>query len=193
MPPQKRKNNKEEAWLKHDPYKPGVSTSRITTRSQTAFARIRNSESEIKLFADGSRHHPPKKIHLMVTMKGEYGGIPRTILTRSTAQFLVENEELCEALQDYKKNTPPKTDGDLDMAQEKGPTPAQTPPAILGDKGPSLSQSHIALLPEEQNAAMSEDREPTPDQTPPAILGEKGPSLSQPQITVIPPKDEPEI
>lgn len=108
MPGNKKNNTKSKTakWRLHDIYAPGVSYNRIVTRSQTAFLRVRNTPSDLDLFADPSRHQPPDMPHLMETLKGEYGAIPRTIITRSTGQYIDVDEELIEKLKPYKKYRP---------------------------------------------------------------------------------------
>ncbi|GBO45876.1 hypothetical protein AVEN_70872-1 [Araneus ventricosus] len=105
----KKKNKKGDEpneWRLHDLYAPGVSSSRIVTRSQTAFVRIKNSKSDLDLFADPDRHQPPGQPHLMEIMKGKYGAIPRTIMTRSSARHLSESKELCRMMEMYKNYAP---------------------------------------------------------------------------------------
>lgn len=105
MSDEKRQEH-NELWKFHDSYDNGVSCNRIVTRSQTAFNRIRNTPSDLDLFGDASRHHPPGKPHLMVTLKGEYGSIPRTIVTRSLGKHIPISEELCKEVNEYKKPQP---------------------------------------------------------------------------------------
>lgn len=96
------RNEKNETWKLHDSYKPGVSYNRIVTRSQTPFLRLRNTDSDLDLFCDPSRHHPPGKPHLMETLKGRYGSIPRTMITKSTARYILEDEDLIAEVNSYK-------------------------------------------------------------------------------------------
>ncbi|GBN31660.1 hypothetical protein AVEN_97392-1 [Araneus ventricosus] len=115
MPPKKSKALKKKDkkgdgpndWRLHDLYAPGVSSSRIVTRSQTAFNRIKNSKSDLDLFADPDRHQPPGQPHIMEIMKGKYGAIPRTIMIRSSARHLSESKELCRMMEMYKSYVPP--------------------------------------------------------------------------------------
>lgn len=102
--------SKKESWLLHDTYEPGVSCNRIVTRSQTAFLRVKNTPSDLELFSDPSRHQPPGMPHLIELLKGEYGSIPRTIITRSTGQYIDIDKELCEKLKPYKDYHPPSQD-----------------------------------------------------------------------------------
>ncbi|GFV99604.1 uncharacterized protein TNCV_5079661 [Trichonephila clavipes] len=157
MPPKvKKKNGYQDDWRKHDTYQTGVSYSRIPTRSQTAFMRVENGKKELGLFSNPRQHQPPNKPHLLATMKGEYGNIPRTIITRSTAGRLSPTKKLCEALEDYKNYQPPETADSSEL--QKGATDAQPTayegkasteqqemkPAILGKvKKPTISQPHI--------------------------------------------------
>jgi len=105
MPPKKstKSTNKKPKWMLHDTYAPGVSFNRIVTRSQTAFLRVKNSPSDLDLFSDSSRHQPPGMPHLIETLKGEYGSIPRTIITKSSGQHIDIDETLCDKLIPYKK------------------------------------------------------------------------------------------
>lgn len=95
------KRNKQK-WMLHDTYEPGTSFNRIVTRSQTAFLRLRNTKSDLDLFSDPSRHHPPGKPHLMETLKGKYGSIPNTVITRSFGKYLKEDKELIDKVNSYK-------------------------------------------------------------------------------------------
>ncbi|GBN96769.1 hypothetical protein AVEN_85017-1 [Araneus ventricosus] len=90
-------------WRMHDLYSPGVGFNRIVTRSQTAFSRIKNSDSDINLFSDSNRQQLLGQPNVVAILKGRYGGIPRTTITRSTAQHLLVSEELDV----YKEKTPP--------------------------------------------------------------------------------------
>ncbi|GBO39896.1 hypothetical protein AVEN_31786-1 [Araneus ventricosus] len=129
MPPKKskapKKDKKEDEpndWKMHDLYAPGVSFNRIVTRSQTAFNRIKNSESDLDLFADPDRHQPPGQPHIMEILKGKYGAIPRTIITRSTASHLSESEDLCRMMEMYKSYVPP-TPEEAELPSAKETTP----------------------------------------------------------------------
>lgn len=104
----KKNNTPSDNWRKHDIYHPGVSANRIVTRSQTAFLQIKNTPSDLDLFADASRHQPPDQPHLMDTMKGTYGAIPRTIITRSTGKYIPVSDDLTKKMDVYKKYKPPK-------------------------------------------------------------------------------------
>ena len=95
-------SKKNETWKLHDTYETGVSFNRIVTRSQTAYLRLRNTESDMDLFCDSSRHHPTGKPHLMETLKGRYGSIPRTIITKSIAKYIDEDEDLIQEVNSYK-------------------------------------------------------------------------------------------
>ncbi|GFY78831.1 uncharacterized protein TNIN_2121 [Trichonephila inaurata madagascariensis] len=158
MPPKvKKKNGNQDDWRKHDTYQTGVSYSRIPTRSQTAFVRVENGKKELDLFSNPRQHQPPNKPHLLATMKGGYGNIPRTIITRSTAERLPPTETLYEALEDYKNYQPPETADSSEFQKEathvqpktaiegKASTEQQeTKPAILGKvKKPTISQPHL--------------------------------------------------
>ncbi|GBN80978.1 hypothetical protein AVEN_271622-1 [Araneus ventricosus] len=98
----KSKSNNEDILRRHDIYKPGVTFHRPVTRSQTPFNRIKKSMSDLDLFSDSSAYHPPGLPHLMETLKGPYGAIPRTIITRSGASKLEINKELCKQVDKYK-------------------------------------------------------------------------------------------
>ncbi|GIY86798.1 uncharacterized protein CDAR_458681 [Caerostris darwini] len=105
----KRKEKLEERdelldfWKDHDIYDLGISTSRMLTRSQTPFLRIKNTPSDIALFTDPTAHEPPGMQHLMVTLKGQHGAIPNTIVTRSSGEYLDINDDLVREVNKYKK------------------------------------------------------------------------------------------
>ena len=112
MPSKRRRSRKESTesfdddWRKHDIYDLGVARcspgSRILTRSQAAFIKLKNTESDIKLFSDARRHHPPGLPHLITTLKGPLGAIPRTIVTENVAKYYPVSEKLCERVDLYK-------------------------------------------------------------------------------------------
>ncbi|KAF8772025.1 hypothetical protein HNY73_019373 [Argiope bruennichi] len=93
----------KENWKIHDHYDRRMNYGNILTRSQTPFNRIKNTNSDMDFFADGVLHHPSTKPHLMVSMVGENGAIPRTIVTRSAAKQLQLDKKLLQALKEYKK------------------------------------------------------------------------------------------
>ena len=95
-----KKNN--DRWKLHDIYPEGVCYNRVVTRSQVAFLLIRNTESDTELFADSTKHHPPKMTHLLNTLKGEYGAMPRTKITRQLAVHIKVSESLCTVIDGYK-------------------------------------------------------------------------------------------
>lgn len=100
----KRNVSITNVWKNHDLYDPGVSKTRVVTRSQAAFCKIKNSSSDLELFMDAKKHQPPNMPHLMVTMKGPFGAIPNTIITHSTAKYLSQNPDLCNKVNSYKKS-----------------------------------------------------------------------------------------
>lgn len=106
--PTKKNKNSSDGWRNHDIYHPGVSCNRIVTRSQTAFLRAKSTSSDLDLYADVSRHQPPDQPHLMEIMKGKYGAIPRTTVTRSKGRFIQVSDDLVKKMEVYKKYKPPK-------------------------------------------------------------------------------------
>ncbi|GBN34499.1 hypothetical protein AVEN_64277-1 [Araneus ventricosus] len=94
----------KESWKQNDNYKKRrMSYGTIVTRSQTPFNRIKITDSDMDFFSNGALHHPSNKPHLMVSMVGEYGAIPRTIVTRSAANKLQLDKDLVKIMKDYKK------------------------------------------------------------------------------------------
>lgn len=55
---------------------------------------------------DPERQEPPHMPPLMVTLKGGYGSIPNTVITRSFGDFLEMDKELSAELAPYKKYKP---------------------------------------------------------------------------------------
>lgn len=100
----KSKTNNLDLWRSHDLYVPGISCKRTVTRSQTPFNRIKHTQSDLELFADSTAYHPPGFQHLIETLKGLFGAIPRTIVTRSCCGKLIVDKELCKKVDNYKKN-----------------------------------------------------------------------------------------
>lgn len=92
----------DEDWKKHDIYDLNTSENRVLTRSQTAFIRVKNTESDLELFAEAKRHNPPGLPHLMTTLKGRYGAVPRTIVTKDVGEHLPVSKGLCEKVNFYK-------------------------------------------------------------------------------------------
>ncbi|GFQ68694.1 uncharacterized protein TNCT_365491 [Trichonephila clavata] len=90
-------------WRNHNIYDLKASCNRIVTRSQTPFVRIKNTPSDLALFLDAGAQSPPEMPHLMETLKGPYGAIPSTIITRSMGQHLEIDKELCTEVNKYKK------------------------------------------------------------------------------------------
>ncbi|GFQ64382.1 uncharacterized protein TNCT_293861 [Trichonephila clavata] len=99
-----RKSGSSNEWRRHDIYPTGASRNRIVTRSQTAFLRVKNTNSDLDLFSDPSRQELPGEPHMMEVLKGLYGSIPRTIMTRSSTQHLIISDDLCKNLEPYKTN-----------------------------------------------------------------------------------------
>ncbi|GFX78012.1 uncharacterized protein TNCV_971661 [Trichonephila clavipes] len=99
-----RKIGTSSKWRLHDTYSTGASHNRIVTRSQTAFLRVKNTDSDLDLFSDPSRHKLPGEFHMMEVLKGMYGSIPRTIMTRRSTQHLIVSDDLCKNLELYKTN-----------------------------------------------------------------------------------------
>lgn len=95
-----KQNN--DRWKLHDIYPERIYHNKVITRSQIAFILIRNTESDTALFADNTRHHPPKMTHLMNTLKGQYGAVPRTKITRELAKYVEVSETLCNTIDKYK-------------------------------------------------------------------------------------------
>lgn len=89
-------------WKLHDIYAEGNCYDRVVTRSQVAFIQIKNTKSDLKLLADNRKHQPPGMPHLMTTLKGEYGAVPKTIISRRFAQYVPVSEALCTAVNKYK-------------------------------------------------------------------------------------------
>lgn len=102
-PKRSKDKNLNIHWKLHDTYKEGVCCSRTVTRSQVCFNVIRNTPSDLELFADKGKHQPEGLPHLMVTLKGDYGAIPRTVVTRKLGEKLKIREELCRRVDEYKK------------------------------------------------------------------------------------------
>lgn len=101
----KKPDENNERWKHHDIYAEGACYSRVVTRSQIAFVRIKNTESDTELFADNTKHHPPGMPHLMTTLLGFYGAVTRTKITRRFAQYVSVSKTLCTALDKYKTAT----------------------------------------------------------------------------------------
>ncbi|GFS45933.1 uncharacterized protein TNIN_312231 [Trichonephila inaurata madagascariensis] len=93
-------------WKDHDIYDIGVSTTRMVTRSQGCFNVIRNTQSDLDIFANANRQQPPNMPHVMVVMKGGYGAIPNTYITRSFDKYLNIDEALCKDLDKFKSYKP---------------------------------------------------------------------------------------
>ncbi|GIY73663.1 uncharacterized protein CDAR_186651 [Caerostris darwini] len=114
MPPMRKRvgsiSDTPSDWREHDLYEPGCSFSRVVTRSQTAFCRIKNTDSDLEMFSNPLKHQPPGHAHVMEIMKGQYGAIPRTIITRSTGQYLTVSEDLINKLEPYKNFDPVAAD-----------------------------------------------------------------------------------
>ena len=110
-----KKNN--DRWQLHDLYSEAISSNRVVTRSQIAFALIRNTESDTELFADISKHHPPSMTHLMNTLKGEYGAVPRTKINRKLAANIEISEDLCKAIDKYKTARIPNKKDDAEKEE----------------------------------------------------------------------------
>lgn len=91
-----------DKWKLHDIYAESSCCSRVVTRAQVAFIKIKNTESDLKLFADNRKHQPPGMLPLMNTLKGEYGAVPRTIITRKVAQYVPVSETLYTEINKYK-------------------------------------------------------------------------------------------
>ena len=91
-----------DSWKHHDIYSEDVSCNRIVSRSQTAFLRLKNTGSDLNLFCDKDKHQPATMPHLINTLKGHYGAVPRTIITRSMGKHIPVSEELCEKVDLYK-------------------------------------------------------------------------------------------
>ncbi|GFY62513.1 uncharacterized protein TNIN_379581 [Trichonephila inaurata madagascariensis] len=106
-----RKTGTSSTWRLHDTYFTGVSHNRIVTRSQTAFLRVKNTDSDLDLFSDPSRQEIPGEPHMMEILKGLYGSIPRTIMTRRSTQHLIVSDDLCKNLDLYKTNLSDKKKG----------------------------------------------------------------------------------
>lgn len=98
-----RENNNE--WKRHDIYLEGTCCSRTVTRSQVGFVRIENTQSDLDLFVDDAKQHPPGMPHLMTTLKGEYGAVPRTSITRTLVQCIPLLSSLCAEINKYKTAT----------------------------------------------------------------------------------------
>ncbi|KAG8196790.1 hypothetical protein JTE90_027511 [Oedothorax gibbosus] len=105
-------------WKSHDIYEDGVSSSRIVTRSQTALLRIENSKSNLDLFANPSKHQPPGQPHLIEVLKGKYGAVPRTIITRNFGEYIKLDKDLEKKLDTYKQYKPAKN-GKVKIKKEK--------------------------------------------------------------------------
>lgn len=104
----------DDSWKLHDIYAEDVSSNRIVTRSQTAFLRIKNTSSDVELFADKKKHQPKNMPHLMNTLKGTYGAVPKTIITRSCGRHIPVSEELCKKVDLYKEDNPEHSKGNPD-------------------------------------------------------------------------------
>lgn len=101
----KKPDENNERWKHHDIYTEGACYSRVVTRSQIAFVRIRNTESDTELFAVNTKHHPSGMPHLMTILTGFYGAVTRTKITRRFAQYVSVSKPLCTALDKYKTAT----------------------------------------------------------------------------------------
>lgn len=73
-----------------------------TTRSQTAFLRIKNSASDLAVLGNRRRHHPPGKLPIIDVLKGRYGNIPSKTILRSCVNNIREDTELIRKLEEYK-------------------------------------------------------------------------------------------
>ncbi|GFR03067.1 uncharacterized protein TNCT_549011 [Trichonephila clavata] len=93
-------------WKDHNTYDIGSSTTRMVTRSQGCFNVIKNTKSDLDIFANANRHQPPNMPHVMVVMKGGYGAIPNTYITRSFDKYLETDETLCKDLDRFKSYIP---------------------------------------------------------------------------------------
>lgn len=114
------KNSSEfdEDWKRHDIYDLDTSENRILTRSQTPFIRIKNTESDLELFAEPKRHKPAGLPHLMTTLKGRYGAVPRTIVTKVAGEHFSESKDLCKRVNLY-KSTKQHIEDDADMVRKQ--------------------------------------------------------------------------
>ncbi|KAG8187774.1 hypothetical protein JTE90_018773 [Oedothorax gibbosus] len=97
-----------EDFKKHQLYSNGVSSGRIVTRSQTGIIQIKRTPSDNELMIDKTRFQPPGHPHLLITLKGLYGAIPSTIITRSTENNIEITPELQKKINKYKEFKPPK-------------------------------------------------------------------------------------
>lgn len=107
----------DEDWKKHDIYDLDTSGNRILTRSQTPFIRIKNTESDLELLADSKRHKPPGLPHLMTTLKGRYGAVPRTIVTKDAGEHFPVSKDLCKRVNLYKSAKQHVEDDDVERKQ----------------------------------------------------------------------------
>ncbi|XP_035207486.1 pre-mRNA-splicing factor CWC21-like [Stegodyphus dumicola] len=89
-------------WKKHDSYEPGTSPSRIVTRSQTGFNRVKKTDSNTALFGDEKKFVVPNCPHLSLIMKGRHGALPATIVTRSSGKYYSKDDKLEGRLTWYK-------------------------------------------------------------------------------------------
>lgn len=113
----KKPDENKEMWKLHDIYAEGACYGRVLTRSQMAFVRIKNTESDTELFAVNMKHDPPGMPHLMTTLKGLYGAVPRTKITRRFAQNVSVSETLCTAIDKYKTATVIDVKGNEEIKQ----------------------------------------------------------------------------
>ncbi|GIY33665.1 ATP-dependent DNA helicase [Caerostris darwini] len=103
MPFDKRKVTRvpPQSFKAHDVYSKRVSFGNTMTRSQTAFHRLDNTKTDMEFFSNGICHHPSNMPHLLVAMIGENGAIPRTTITRSTANRLSVDSKLTKIIDNY--------------------------------------------------------------------------------------------
>ncbi|GFT43512.1 uncharacterized protein NPIL_567071 [Nephila pilipes] len=111
--------HKYRDWNEHAIYNLGASTSRMVTRSQGGFNTIKNTKSDLEIFANAERHEVPKLPPLMVVMKGGLGAIPNTYITRSFDKYLTVDTKLCKDLESYKKFKPSKKPNYSDIKKQR--------------------------------------------------------------------------